>query len=120
MKAMSKPPIVAEIAPVVPEVGSTMIAAGIKLASLGEAVSMTVDPAMSISGSSEVVLMTLGTVIPTAVSMVKSMSILSLVSTTAGTTMTAAASMAESMSILLILAVVLSFHRLVGNPKRKV
>jgi hypothetical protein len=64
---MLKPPVVAETAPVVPEVGSTMIAAGIRPASLGEAVPVTVDLAMSTSGSSEVVLMTLGTAMPTAV-----------------------------------------------------
>jgi hypothetical protein len=97
---MSKPPAVTGTAPVVPEVGSTMIAAGIKLASLGEAMPVTVDPAMSTSGSSEVALMMLGTAMPMVVSMAKSMSILLLLSTTADTAMTAAASMAESMSIL--------------------
>jgi hypothetical protein len=98
LKAMSKPPVIAETALVVPEVGPTMIAAEIRPGSLGEAMPVTVNPAMSTSGSGEVVLMMFGTAMPTAVSMAKSMSILSLLSTMVGIAMMAAAAMVESMS----------------------
>jgi hypothetical protein len=79
-KAMSKPPVAAETAPAVLEVGSMMIAAGVRSAALGDAVSMTADLAMSTSVSGEVVLTMVGIAMPTAMSMADSMSILAWVS----------------------------------------
>jgi hypothetical protein len=61
-----------------------MIAAEIRSAALGDAVSMMVDPAMSTSGSGEVVLMTFSTAMPMAVSIAELMSILALVGEGAG------------------------------------
>jgi hypothetical protein len=87
---MSKPLVTAETAPAVPEVGSMMIAAGVRSAALGDAVLMMVDPMMLTSVSGGLVSMMAGTAMPTAVLMAGSMSILSLVSKL----------MAESMSIL--------------------
>jgi hypothetical protein len=51
LKAVLKPPVIAETAPAVPEVGSMMIAVGVRSAALGDAVSMMVDPVMSTSVS---------------------------------------------------------------------
>jgi hypothetical protein len=79
-KAMSKPPVTAETAPAVPEVGSMMIAAGVRSAALGDAMSMMIDPTMSTSVSDGLVSMKAGTAMPTAVLMAESMSILLLVS----------------------------------------
>jgi hypothetical protein len=79
-KAMSKPPVTTETAPAVPKVGSMMIAAGVRSAALGDAMSMTVDPTMSTSVFDGLVSMMASTAMPTAVLMVESMSILLLVS----------------------------------------
>jgi hypothetical protein len=67
-----------------------MIMAGVRSAMLGDAVSMTVDPAMLTSGSDGLVSMMAYTAMTTVVLMVESMSILLLVSKL----------MVESMSIL--------------------
>jgi hypothetical protein len=99
-KAMSKPPVTGETAPAVPEVGSTMVTAGVRSVVLGEAVSMTIDLAMSTSGSDGLALMMASTAKPTTVAMVVSMSILALVSMTVGTVMPMTVSMVVSMSIL--------------------
>jgi hypothetical protein len=77
-----------------------MIAARVRSAVLGDAVSMTVDPAMSTSGSDGLVSMMAGTTMPMTVSMVVSMSILALVSMTVGIVMPMTVSMVVSMSIL--------------------
>jgi hypothetical protein len=66
-KAMSKPPVTNKTAPAMPEVGSTMVATGVRSVVLGEAVSMTVDPAMSTSGSNGLASMMAGTAMPTMV-----------------------------------------------------
>jgi hypothetical protein len=87
-KDMSKPPVTVEAAPAKPEVGSMMVVAGVRAAALGDAVSMTVDTAMSTLASDGLVSMMAGTAMPTAVMMVGSMSILLLASKL----------MAESMS----------------------
>jgi hypothetical protein len=83
-KAMSKLPVIVETAPAVPEVGPTMVAAGVRSVVLGEAVSMTVDSTMSTSGSDGLAPMMAGTAMPMTVSMVVSMSILALVGDGAG------------------------------------
>jgi hypothetical protein len=83
-KAMSKPPVTVETAPAVPEVGSTMVAAGVKPVVLGDAVPMTVDPAMSTLGSDGLASMMADTAMPTVALMVVSMSILALVGEGAG------------------------------------
>jgi hypothetical protein len=51
-KAISKPPVLAETTPVRLETGSMVVAAGVRSAMLGDAVSMTVDLAIltSVSG----------------------------------------------------------------------
>jgi hypothetical protein len=56
-----------------------MITPGVRSAVLGDALSMTVDPAMSTAVSDGLVSMMAGIVMPMAVSMVELMSILSLV-----------------------------------------
>jgi hypothetical protein len=99
-KAMSKPPVTVETAPAVPEVGSTMVAAGVRPVVLGDAVLMTVDPAMSTSYSDGLASMMAGTAMPMMVSMVVSMSILALVSMMVDTAMSTTVSMVVSMSIL--------------------
>jgi uncharacterized membrane protein len=77
---MSKPPVTTETTPAGLEVVSMMVAAGVRSATLGDAVSMTVDLAMSTSVYDGTVSITAGAAMPTAVSMAVSMSILTLVS----------------------------------------
>jgi hypothetical protein len=61
-----------------------MVAAEVRLVVLGDAVLMTVDPAMSTSGSDGLASMMAGTAMPTVALMVVSMSILALVGKGAG------------------------------------
>jgi hypothetical protein len=73
-KAISKPPDLAEIAPVKLETGSMVVAAGelklragVRSAMLGIAMSMTVDPVMSTMVADDVALMTADAAVPTMV-----------------------------------------------------
>jgi hypothetical protein len=99
-KAMSKPPVTVETAPAVPEVGSTMVTAGVRPVVLGDPVSMMVNLAMSTSGSNGFVSMMASTAMPTVALMVEFMSILALVSMMVSTAMPTMVSMVVSMSIL--------------------
>jgi hypothetical protein len=83
-KAMSKPPVFAEAGPVELGVVLMMVVAEVRTATLGGAVSMMVGLTTSISVSNEMVSMTVGTAMPTAVLMAVSMSILALVLMTVG------------------------------------
>jgi hypothetical protein len=72
---MLKPPVTVEAAPAVPEVGSMMIAAGVRSPMLGDAVSMMVNLAMSTLASDWLASMMASTAMPTVVLMVELMSI---------------------------------------------
>jgi hypothetical protein len=86
-KAISKPPILAKTVPIKLEMGSIVVVAGESMASaeaksatLGDAVSKTVDPVMSTMVASGVASMTVGTAMPTMVDDVVSTSMLMLMS----------------------------------------
>jgi hypothetical protein len=79
-KAISKPPVLAETAPARLETGSMVVAAGVRSAMLGDAVSMMVDSVMSTMVAGGVESMTVGTAMPTVVVDAVSMSMLVLMS----------------------------------------
>jgi hypothetical protein len=86
-KAISKPPVLAETVPVKLETGSTIAVTGESMASaeaksamLGDAVSETVDPVLSITVAGGVASMTVGTAMPTMVVDAVSTSMLVLMS----------------------------------------
>jgi hypothetical protein len=66
-KAISKPPVLAKTAPARLETGSMVVAAGVRSAMLGDAVSMMVDLVMSTMVAGRVASMTVGTAMPTVV-----------------------------------------------------
>jgi hypothetical protein len=79
-KAISKPPVLAETAPVGLETGSMVVAVGVRSAMLGDAVLRMVNSVMSTMVADGVVSMTVGTAMPTMVVDAESMLILVLVS----------------------------------------
>jgi hypothetical protein len=83
-KAISKPPVLAETAPDGLEAGSMEVAARVRSAMLGDAMSMMVDLVMSTSVSGGVVSVMVGTVMPTMMVDVVSALMLALTSKLVG------------------------------------